>query len=145
MALVPNKIASLTIASSFLSNQLLKEQPSAYVWFRKVLVFWKINFEKTPGLVLAATEVSRPQEPQEPLLTKSTKSTQNTQTHQNTLMGKQIRKAHKYKENTNKNWAATEVSRPPQQRSLLLTKSTQTYTKSTNTPKNTNRKIWKYA
>ena len=39
-------------------------------WF-----FWKINFEKTPGLVLAATEVSRPQEPQEPLLTKSTKYT----------------------------------------------------------------------
>ena len=66
MALVPNKIAPLTIASSFLSNQLLKEQPSSYVWFRKVLVFWKINFEKTPGLVLAATEVSRPQEPQEP-------------------------------------------------------------------------------
>ena len=74
MALEPNKIAPLTIASSFLSNQLLKEQPSAYVWFRKVLVFWKINFEKTPGLVLAATEVSRPQEHRSLLLTKSTQT-----------------------------------------------------------------------
>ena len=78
----------------------IRQQPSADIWFREeVLVFGKINFEKTLGLVLllAATEVSRPQQP--PPCTADCSSQKAHKIHKYTQIPKNTQK-HKNMHNT---------------------------------------------